>query len=293
MTRSRQQHDVRAEPEHRAGVGGVPEARNVRRTVTRAGLNAFEAVYEPRSRLPDHEHTSPFFTYVLGGDYMEQEGRLPRHCGRGAVIFHRPNETHANVVGPHGTASLNVEITEEAWRDLTADLVPARDIAGRALSGDAEWMALAVWREFHHDDPASALGLDEAVAMLCAAVRNSNARGVFEPHQRLDRCTEYLRAHPTATPRLAEVARIAGVHPMHLAKLFRKRFGYSMGEWLRRQRIAWACEQLARDAGTISSIAARAGFSDHAHFTRTFHRITGSPPRWYRHRVRAALRLGF
>lgn len=269
------------------------EARHVRRTIWHAGLHAYEAVYASGSRLPEHEHTSPFFTYVLRGNYVEQEGRLPRECGRGAVIFHRPNETHANLVGPQGTASFNVEIGAEAWRELTADMVPARDIVGRALPGHAEWLALAVWREFHNDDSASALGLDESVAKLCGAVRTSIARGVFEPHTRLDRCTEYLRARPTITPRLAEVAHVAGVHPMHLSKLFRKRFGYSMGEFLRRQRIAWACEQLARDAGTISSIAARAGFSDHAHFTRTFRRIAGCSPSWYRLRLRATLVQGF
>jgi len=269
------------------------EARQVRRTICRAGLYAYEAAYASGSRLPEHEHTSPFVTYVLRGNYVEQEGRLSRECGRGAVIFHRPNETHANAVGPHGTASLNVEIGAEPWRELTADMVPARDIIGRALFGNVEWLALAVWREFHNDDSASRLGLDEAVAMLCGAVRTSIARGVFEPHTRLDRCTEYLCARPTMTPRLAEVAHVAGVHPMHLSKLFRKQFGYSMGEFLRRQRIAWACEQLARDTGTISSIAARAGFSDHAHFTRTFRRIAGCSPSWYRLRLRATLVQGF
>ncbi|HMI46346.1 MAG TPA: hypothetical protein VK491_09305, partial [Gemmatimonadaceae bacterium] len=79
------------------------EARDVRRTIWHAGLHAYEAVYASGSRLPEHQHTSPFFTYVLRGNYVEQEGRLPRECGRGAVIFHRPNETHANLVGPQGT----------------------------------------------------------------------------------------------------------------------------------------------------------------------------------------------
>jgi AraC family transcriptional regulator len=269
------------------------EARQVRRTISRAGLHAYEAAYAPRSELPEHQHVSPFFTYVLRGDYVEQEGRVPRHCARGAVIFHRHDESHANVVGPYGTASLNVELTDDAWRELTAGLLPASDVVGRPLSGDAEWIALAVWREFHHDDATSELAIDEGVAMLCAEVRRSRARGVFEPHNRLDRCEEYLRARPSVTPRLAEVARIAGVHPMHLAKLFRKRFGYSMGEFLRRQRIAWACEQLACKTGTISSIAARAGFADHAHFTRTFRRVTGCSPRWYREQVRATLPRGF
>ena len=252
------------------------EARQVVRTVRRAGLNAYEAVYAPRARLAEHEHTAPFFTYVLRGEFVEQVGSLDRHSARGAVIFHNHHEAHANVVGPDGTASLNVEIAEEAWSALTPGLV------GRPLSGDAEWLALTVWREFHHDDDAAALGFAEAVALLCAEVRRFTAR---EPHQRLDRCVEYLRSAPVTKPTLAEVARVAGVHPIHLAKLFRKRFGYSMGEFLRRQRIAWACEQLARDTGTISTIAARAGFADHAHFTRTFRRVTGCSPKWYRQHI--------
>jgi AraC family transcriptional regulator len=290
-----QESDLRMRLRQRHTMAGdaALETRHVRRTIQRAGLYAFEAVYQPRSCLSEHQHPSPFFTYVLRGDFVEQAGQQARRCVRGAVIFHPQHESHANLVGTDGTASLNVEVMEEAWRELTADLVPACDMVGRVLSGDTEWMALAVWREFHHDDPASALALDEAVAMLCAAVRTAKSRGAFEPHQRLDRCTEYLRARATATPSLAEVARIAGVHPMHLAKLFRKRFGYSMGEFLRRQRIAWACEQLSRDVGTISSIAADAGFADHAHFTRTFRRLTGCSPQWYRQHVRATMGPGF
>jgi len=267
--------------------------RRICRTLRRGGLCAFEAMYAPRSRLPEHDHSSPFFTYVLRGNYVEQVGRAARDCRRGAVVFHAHHEAHANIVGDGGTASLNVELTEAAWRELTGDVIRSSDMVGRVLSGDAEWMAVAVWREFHQEDPASMLALDEAVARLCGTVRTSSARGVFEPHPRLDRCMEYLRENATAAPRLAEVARIAGVHPMHLAKLFRKRFGYSMGEFVRRQRIAWACERLSRDTQTISAIAARAGFADHAHFTRTFRRIAGCSPRWYRENIRAARWPGF
>ncbi|AHG93353.1 Helix-turn-helix, AraC domain-containing protein (plasmid) [Gemmatirosa kalamazoonensis] len=261
-------------------------ARRVQRAVTRAGLHVFEAVYEPHSRLPDHEHASPFFSYVLRGAYAERAGGATRDCRRGAVIFHRDHESHANVVGPRGTASLNVELALDAWRELTDDVSPARRIAGRVLTDDVEWHAFAVWREFHRDDDGSALGMDEAVALLCDAVRDRRARGTFEPHRRLDACAEYLAGRLTGAVRLADVARIAGVHPMHLTRLFRRRFGCSMGEFVRRRRVAWACDQLVSGEGTISSVAARAGFSDHAHFTRTFRRLTGCSPRWYRERVR-------
>jgi AraC family transcriptional regulator len=178
--------------------------------------------------------------------------------------------------------SLNVEIPESLWCEVTSDVVRKHGLVGPVLSGDVEWAAFAVWREFHTDDDASTLALGESVALLFAQLMKSHARGSFEPHQRLDRCIEYLCSHQSRTPALSEVARIANVHPMHLAKLFRKRFGYSMGEWVRRQRVAWACDQLSRGTDTISSIAIAAGFADHAHFTRAFRRMTGSTPSWYR-----------
>ena len=124
--------------------------------------------------------------------------------------------------------------------------------------------------------------MEEAIVRLCGIARNAHTRHLFEPHHRLDRCVAYLDAYPMEQHRLKDVARIAAVHPMHLAKLFRKRFDFSMGEFVRRRRIAWACEQLADGQETITSIALRAGFADHAHFTRTFTRVTGCTPRWYR-----------
>ena len=267
-------------------MSSIAPARTIRRTIVRDGLRSYEAAYGPHARLAEHEHDLPFFTYVLRGEYMEHMGQSARHCRRGSVILHREREVHSNAVGARGTMSLNVEIPADLWGVLTSDVGRNQDLVGPVLSGDVEWAAFAVWREFHHDDDASTLGLGESVALLLAKLMKSHDRGSFEPHQRLDRCTEYLCSHRSGTPTLAEVACIANVHPMHLARLFRKRFGYSMGEWVRRQRIARACDQLSRGTDTISAIAFAAGFADHAHFTRTFRRITGSTPRWYRNHSR-------
>ena len=254
------------------------EGRSVCRTITWGGLRAFEAVYQPYASLAMHEHFTPFFTYVLLGEYLERTRGLQRECRRGAVIFHPPCEEHDNAVGPRGTMSLNVEIAPELWDALAGgDMVP-----GRVLSGDVEWLAASVWREFHREDAARALALDEAVALLCASLRVDQRCKRSPSARRLATSAEYISQHLTPTPRLAEVAQVAGVHPMHLARLFRERFGYSMGEFVRRRRIAWACGQLAGSDATIAAIALAAGFADQAHFTRTFRRITGCTPRWYR-----------
>lgn len=262
----------------------APAARHVQHALRRAGLHAFEAVYDPHSRLPEHGHAAPFFTYVLRGSYCERAGRHERVCERGAVIFH-DHESHTNEVGPDGTASLNVELDPELWRQLTGQ-VGVAGVAGRVLGGDIEWPALRVWRAFREPDTSQALGVEEAVALLCGAAQHGASRGSFEPHRRLDRSIEFLGAQLMDPHRLADVARVAGVHPMHLARLFRRRVGCSMGEFVRRRRIAWACGELVRGDETITAIAQRAGFADHAHFTRTFVRITGSTPSWYRSQMR-------
>jgi AraC family transcriptional regulator len=263
------------------------EGRSVCRTVARGGLRAFEAVYRPHASLAMHEHSAPFFTYVLRGEFLERTSRLKRDCRRGAVIFHPPGDAHDNAVGPRGTMSLNVEIAPELWDELTGGVHSADMVSGRVLSGDVEWLAASVWREFHREDAAGALGMDEAVALLCSSLRvDQRCNGSPSASaRRLALSAEYISQHLTPAPRLADVAQVAGVHPMHLARLFRQRFGYSMGEFVRRRRIAWACGQLASSDRTISAVALDAGFADHAHFTRTFRRITGCTPRWYRSHV--------
>jgi AraC family transcriptional regulator len=265
-------------------VGAAPAARQVRRVLRRPGLHAFEAAYDPHSRLAEHGHAAPFFTYVLHGSYSERASRHERLCVRGAVIFH-DHESHTNEVGPDGTASLNVELDPDMWCELTGK-VGVADVAGRVLGGDIEWPAVRVWRALRQSDTVQTLGVEEAVVLLCDAAQGAASRGSFEPHQRLDRSIAYLEAHLMDAHRLADVALVAGVHPMHLARLFRRRFGCSMGEFVRRRRIAWACGELARGHDTITAIAQQAGFADHAHFTRTFARITGCTPSWYRAQLR-------
>ena len=261
------------------------EGRSVRRSLAWDGLRAYEAVYQPHTSLAMHEHSAPFFTYVLRGEYFERTARINRECRRGSVVFHPPCDAHANAVGPRGTMSLNVEIDPELWADLAAGSHSADLVSGRVLSGDVEWLAASVWREFHREDAARGLAMDEAVALLCSSLRVDRRNTRSAPARRLALSAEYISEHLTPAPRLAEVAEVAGVHPMHLARLFRERYGYSMGEFVRRRRIAWACGQLAASDRTISAIALDAGFADHAHFTRTFRRIAGCTPRWYRQHV--------
>src|SRR5215217_226889 len=209
-------------------------ARHIRRAVEWQGIHGFEAAYAPHTRLPEHEHSAPFFTYVLRGSFVDWLGRESRTCVRGSVVFHAPREAHANIVGDTGTASLNVEIAPETWSELTDELPGSTSVVGRVLSGDVEWDAMHVWREFHRDDAGSHLAMEEAITALCWRLRKETRTHRHLSSRRLANCIEYLSSHVDTPLRLSDAARVAGVHPMHLARLFRERFGYSLGEYVRR-----------------------------------------------------------
>lgn len=80
---------------------------------------------------------------------------------------------------------------------------------------------------------------------------------------------------------LAELARLAGLSPFHLVRVFEKRLGITPHAYLTQTRVERARQRLAT-GGRIADIAVDCGFSDQAHLTRLFKRQTGITPGKYR-----------
>ena len=101
------------------------------------------------------------------------------------------------------------------------------------------------------------------------------------PHW-LQQARKILHAQFAEQPKLSRLAAGVGVHPVHLAREFRKHYGSTVGEYLRRLRTEYACHQLVWSDDPLSKIAAAAGFSDQSHFSRTFKRLSGRTPGQFR-----------
>lgn len=70
------------------------------------------------------------------------------------------------------------------------------------------------------------------------------------------------------------------MHPVYLARLFRRSFGTSMGQYLRRRRIRVVIGRLG-GGGSLSTVAHETGFADHPHMCRAFRAETGMTPSAY------------
>ena len=150
--------------------------------------------------------------------------------------------------------------------------------------GPAAWAAVTLLRELREHPTPDPLTMEAEVALLLDCVAPAPWRAPIP--ERIRRVEEALASDLQAPWSLGALAREVGVHPMHLAKGFRRHRGESVGQVLRRLRVEHASRLLARTSDPIVDVAASSGFADQAHLTRVFRRFTGVTPA----RFRAAFR---
>lgn len=85
---------------------------------------------------------------------------------------------------------------------------------------------------------------------------------------------------------LSDMAREVGMSRSNLARLFRRRMGLSLGQYLIGRRISKAKELLLSDEYRIGEIAVAVGFANQGHFDDLFKKWVGLTPREYRQSIR-------
>jgi AraC family transcriptional regulator len=117
------------------------------------------------------------------------------------------------------------------------------------------------------------LGLE----LLTLTARASKGPPEFRPVW-LNRAKDYLHENFADNLSIDELALAVGVHPGHLMRCFRREYGCTIGDYVRKLRIDYASLMLLRAESSLSSIATSSGFSDQSHFIRTFKAATGLTP---------------
>jgi AraC-like DNA-binding protein len=125
---------------------------------------------------------------------------------------------------------------------------------------------------------------DQAVALITSILRLADparieaGRPATSAARRrvVDGAREALAVDPSLG--LLELARLVSVSPYHLSRIFRAVTGQTLSTYRRRLRLRSALDQIREGHQDLAAVAADAGFSDHAHLTRTFRRELGTVP---------------
>jgi len=246
------------------------------------GFSLIETTYAPYLVLPSHSHECAYFCFVLRGAYIEAYGKRTRACKPSTLIFHPPDELHSDSFHDVGARCFNVQVEPQCLkrvREHSAILDSSTEFHGGPLAH----LTIKLYREFCEIGESSPLVIEGlAFEILGEASKRSTQSSELRPPRWLVQAREMLHSHYSTSLTLTSIAESVGVHPVHLARTFRKHYRCTVGEYVRQLRIQFACRELSMCDTPLVDIASAAGFCSQSHFSTLFKRHTGLTPAEYR-----------
>jgi len=249
------------------------------------GFSLLRLGYAPNFRDALHQHENASIVVPCAGIAYQSRAGTEQARPVGVHRYHPERELHADRVGPGGWSTLVVEMTP-AWaaqlRDEIASFRSGFDVADPAAH------AICVKLIAVLDGPRTAIATLRAHGLALEYIAT-----VAEAHsERLPKrapawvgeAREYIDASFRSRPSLNAIAHAVHVHPVHLARLFRRTYGETVADYSRRLIAHEALGLLDKGELNVGEIARLLGYSP-SHFGALMHAYFGMTPRALRDRA--------
>jgi AraC family transcriptional regulator len=272
-----QESQTRTEKSRANHHGDVLLAREV------AGFRVVDNGYSPGLSLPNHFHDRSSIYFVQRGEFQEAFGTRVLELKQGSLLFRPAGQLHANQFGRRGARCLVIDLPDQ-WLKHVRELArfPHESLCRR--DGEIVRLGMRLCQEFWLGEPPASLAVEGLLLEIAASL--SQPDGHPSPDGRrprwLQTVTDLLHGHYKDRIQLSHLAALVEIHPVHLARVFRKHHRASVGQYVQRLRVEYACTRLAEGDSSIAAIALEAGFANQAHFSRVFKLVTGTSPAKYR-----------
>lgn len=244
---------------------------------------------DPALEVETHAHETAHLIVLLSGQYLTSARSADATSTKPAIIYNPPGTTHRDtfrrvggtVSGSFVSIAVNVARHSEIESALSLPAEPYYTNDRAAMS-----LALRLAKETQHWSPSSPL-IAEAISLellgsfaIDGVMDRKEAR---PPWLRVAR--DLLHACCAQATTINEIARACDVHPVYLARTFRRFFGYSPGDYMRKCRVERAAAMLSGTRAPLTAVALECGYSDQSHFSNAFRHSFAVTPAEYRRRV--------
>lgn len=230
--------------------------------------------YQPHDKIRMHYHENPYLSLLINGQYQEIGEDKPVSINPGHVLFRPEKLHHSNIFGSSGGRCLNIE-----WEPTLFDryeIKPAPAHMAIYSPGTLDHLDQALYCFMNGADSflpeeylLNWLSKDQAVQVPSRLGWLSRLKAILD-HEMEDRHT------------IRSLADRLFLHPMYLARAFKEKEGLTIGEYQLRARIKHAVNLLYTTNKPVSDIAYASGFTDAAHFIRSFRLHYQVTPRKFR-----------
>jgi len=225
-----------------------------------------------------HTHQDAHFILVTGGDYVSAAGHRPA-ADQPVLIYNPPGTTHRDHF-ERGRGSFLAISMRHAEATLALQGASAPDVPVYLTAVSQHAMAMRIAAACAPD--AEGLALEALCLELLGSLDRRPPQAPRAPPAWLNTALDLLYDRYSEELTIARIAAGIGVHPVHLARTFRRYLRCTPGEFARFRRLERAVTLLLRTQRPLSEVALSSGFGDQSHLSRTFARYFGLPPGEYR-----------
>ena len=251
---------------------------SMRHVMDAGNLRVSRVAFEKGTRAL-HYHERACLSVMLAGSFTEHIAGRVIECQEAGVLLKPAGEPHRDEFA--GSVQIIVEPDEYAGlrlgerASMFEELSYGRNLIASAIGG-------RIARELENHDAFTSLAVEGLTLELLAFVlRAGRGPASSKVPDWLIRVRERLDEQGPL-PDLPQLAHEAQVHPAYLARMFRRFYGVSLGQYARHVRLQWVARRLVESGESLSTIAFQAGFADQSHLTRAFRIQFGVTPGQYR-----------
>jgi len=230
---------------------------------------------EPHSHSEFHE-----LLVILAGRNEVTIGGQSIVAAPGDVLLYANGVIHEERADPQSGLEMLL-VTFETPPGVSLRSLPSRihDAGGR-IADQVRWM----WEIAPASDGRDQDALDALLQVVLYFYRAPRAQAEYELVRRVK---QHVREHIDEPIALDDLADVVALSKFHFSRRFRQAADCTPMQFVLRIRIEVAQRLLTTTAEPLKVIAARTGFADAFHFSKTFRRVTGTPPsQWRRDHVR-------
>jgi AraC family transcriptional regulator len=239
-------------------------------SIDTGGFLLTERVHPQNGTLSSHSHESTILGIVLNGSCNETIGRHSQECAPYSLRALPAGESHTLEFGNANVRCLTIEIRPQALEGIRR-FSKVVDQPFHARNATLWALILALYKELRLAGNTSLLTIEGLILEVLGDATRKPERGISSKQPLwLRQAKEIICDSAKTNVSLINVATLVGVHPTYLARMFRRYYRCSVGEYVLRLRLDSAIRELTESDKSLAEIAAATGFYDQSHFTHTF-----------------------
>jgi AraC family transcriptional regulator len=239
-----------------------------------------ENLYPPGFRTRSHATENAVLYFVLRGSYTENYAKDSKIRTARTLVFDPPDLAHSTSYHDDGASILRILVNSSRFDPLAAQLPK---LGPCEFKNDIlVWLATKLYHECHSSDPVSSVVVDGIALEILGGVLRNSVRPSHSVPVWLTEARDFIHARFNEAISLGEIAETVKIHPVYLATEFHRRYGWTIGDYVRHLRIQRTMHELTSSDVPLAVIALNAGFSSQSHFSRIFKRLVGVSPGQYR-----------